>query len=115
MYKKSYLIMYPLIFFFVLFILLSINPISPKMGKLYALSKIPKKYQLPMTVIKHESDIDKIKKYPVVFKPEGCSGGCKDVKLINSRTQAKEYFQQTKVTFIAQDFLKSNYEAGVLF
>ncbi len=58
--------------------------------------------------------IDAINKYPVIMKPDLCSGVGKNVKLIKSREEAEQYILHSKDAIIIQELITSKHEAGIL-
>lgn len=110
-------ILFIIILFIIIFVLfISVNPVKKYMGKAYILKKIDKKYTLSLQIINNIYDIYKIKEYPVVFKPDMCSGTNNGVKLINNRDEAIDLLKKNKSqTYIVQKLYNSKYEAMILY
>lgn len=94
------------------------NPCIPHGGsfgesKQKILSFINPKY-LPETIfIKTENEIESITRFPWVAKPDIGERG-DHVALIHSKQELKDYYQRLKRPFILQEYLTSNFEAGVM-
>jgi hypothetical protein len=109
-----------IIFLLLFWIIQSINPYRDFMTKGYILSKVDKKYTLSLKIIRSLNDIDKIEKYPVIFKPDVCNGNSTGVVLINSKKEAIKLMKKTilinrKITYLVQDFYQSKYEGTILY
>ena len=73
---------------------------------------IGKKHSLNTIII--DNTLQSIK-YPVIFKPEFCSGGGKFVKKINNVDEANKYIKDVNGSIIAQEFHPGPYEIGLLY
>ncbi len=89
--------------------------------KAYYLSRLPSKYVVPYVVItpsNRDAVVDNVK-YPVVLKPNRCSGGGNDVQLAKNKHEALEYLKDHGMDhnnwFIAQEYVKKPHEYSVLY
>ena len=89
--KTYYKLILIIIFFF--WVILSVNPYQDHMTKGYILEKIDKKYTLSLKRIRSLKDLNKIKRYPIVLKPDICNGNNKGVSLVKSRKDQVEHLK----------------------
>lgn len=101
---------------FIIYILfINVNPYYTDFNKCKTLSYIPKEYK-PHTFLYNENvDLSSLK-YPIIFKPNVCSGLSDNVKIINSVKEANDYIDKNdKNEIIIQEFMDYNIELGVLY
>ena len=89
--------------------------------KAYYLSKLPSEYVIPYVVIT-PSNIDTVvnnAEYPIILKPNRCSGGGNDVQLIKNKQDALKYLKDHGMDynnwFISQKYVKKPHEYSILY
>lgn len=88
--------------------------------KAYYLSKLPEKYSLPFYIITPRN-IDRVLsiiEYPIIFKPNKCTGGGLHVEKIDNRREAEIYLQKhlkCDSHIIAQKYINNCREFNILY
>jgi hypothetical protein len=101
---------------FIIYILfINVNPYYTDFNKYKTLSYIPEEYK-PHTFLYNENvDLSSLK-YPIIFKPNVCSGLSNNVKIINNIKEANEYiYENDENEIIIQEFMDYDIELGVLY
>jgi len=101
---------------FIIYILfINVNPYYTDFDKCKTLSYIPEKYK-PHTFLYNENvDLSSLK-YPIIFKPNVCSGLSTNVKIIHNVKEAKEYIDKHNVNeILIQEFIDYDTELGILY
>lgn len=89
----KYVLIYISIFLLIIYFFMSANCGVIFEPKLYYLSKLPKQYVIPFIGINSYSQLSSLK-YPMVFKPDQCTGGGLGVEKINNQQEGKEYLDK---------------------
>jgi hypothetical protein len=115
--KNKWIIIVCLIFYYCW---LSVNPFNIwSISKITLLNKIPKKNKPTTFLYNHNVDLNYLK-YPVIFKPNICSGIGRNVEIIKSKKEAINYIKDFRKihkneVIIIQNFIKSKHEFGILY
>jgi hypothetical protein len=103
--------------FFIIYILfINVNPRYNDFNKFKSLSYIPDEYK-PHTFLYNKKVVDLTSlKYPIIFKPNVCSGLSTNVKIIHSIKEAKDYIEKNNENeILIQEFIDYDTELGVLY
>jgi hypothetical protein len=102
---------------FIIYILfINVNPYYTDFNKNKTLSYIPEEYK-PHTFLYNKKDVDLTSlKYPIIFKPNVCSGLSTNVKIIHNIKEAKDYIEKNNENeILIQEFIDYDTELGVLY
>lgn len=101
---------------FIIYILfINVNPYYTDFDKYKTLSYIPYEYK-PYTFLYNKNvDLSSLK-YPIIFKPNVCSGLGNNVKIVYNIKDANDYINKNNENeIIIQEFMEYDTELGVLY
>lgn len=105
-----------IISFLIIWILfVNVNPYTKEQNKYNILSYIPKEY-VPKQYILSKKDINIT--YPLIYKPNVCTGCSEAVAVIHNELEAQKYISDTKISLneiLVQEFIPYENEVGILF
>ena len=88
--------------------------------KAYYLSRLPSKYVIPFSIITPQNAREIIRRlqYPIIFKPNRCTGDAINVEKIDNITEAEKYIERNltpRSPIIAQVYVDNQREFTVLY